>query len=444
MYRIEDIDNIKKNIGQIQDDAMLTYKTNYEPTLVESKSVYKYILEFIKLKKRIIYGGWAQNELIKSKNKDEGFYKELDTPDVEFYSYEPIKDAIELADFLKSKIKTSVSVGGGIHEGTYKIFVNYVNYCDISYLAKNICDKCLKLEINGLVYTHPMFLYIDIFRVFTDPLTSFWRLEKSFNRFIKLYRYYPIKEPTNTSFIIKKTDNEIISKIRKNIIHNSKLIVIGKYAYNYYIQKVNGKKIDIDYYELISINFSDDTKHIYNKLQKLFPNNKISYKRYYPFFEFFDKRIEYYCDNILILKVYGNNERCIVHHESTKKKCLFGSYQLVFLYLLSNYNYYIINKDSNEENNYLLMLYNINKAKNSYLDKHDKNVLDKTPFEEFIIKCIGIAHDPIREARLTMKKKYKKGMKPNFRYEPSDNLSDNLKKIPDFKFSNSSGNEIIK
>ena len=81
---------------------------------------------------------------------------------------------------------------------------------------------------------------------------------------------------------------------------------------------------------------------------------------------------------------------------------------------------------------------------NSYLDKHDKNVLDKTPFEEFIIKCIGIAHDPIREARLTMKKKYKKGMKPNFRYEPSDNLSDNPKKIPDFKFSNSSGNEIIK
>jgi hypothetical protein len=439
MYRIEDIDNIKKNIGQIQDEAMLTYKTNYEPTLTESKSVYNYILEFIKSRKRIIYGGWAQNELIKSKNKDEQFYKEVDTPDVEFYSYEPIKDAVELADFLKSKINTTISVAGGIHEGTYKIFVNFINYCDISYLAKNICDRCLKLELNGLVYAHPMFLYIDIFRVFTDPLTSYWRLDKSFNRFIKLYRYFPIKEPSNKNFQIKKSDNEIINKVRKNIIHNSKLIVIGKYAYNYYVQKVNEKKIDIDYYELISINYTDDTKYIYTKLQKLFPNNKISFKKYYPFFEFFDKRTDYYCDETLVLKLYSNNNRCIVHHESTKKKCLFASFQLIFLYLLSNYNYHIINKNSNEENNYLLMIYNINKAKNSYLDKHNKTVLDKTPFEEFIIKCIGTPYDPIREARITMTSKHKKGLKTTFRYEPSGNPI----KIPDFKFSNSSGNQVI-
>lgn len=439
MYRKEDIDDIKKNIGKIQDNAMLTYKTNYEPTLTESKSVYNYILEFIKSRKRIIYGGWAQNELIKHKNKDEGFYKEVDTPDVEFYSYEPIKDAVELADFLKSKIKTSISVGGGIHEGTYKIFVNFVNYCDISYLAKNICDRCLKLELNGLVYTHPMFLYIDIFRVFTDPLTSFWRLEKSFTRFVKMNRYYPITEPSNKNFQIKKSDIEIINKIRKNIIHNSKLIVIGKYAYNYYIQKVNEKKIDIDYYELISTNYTDDTKNINRKLEKLFPNNKISYKKYYPFFEFFDKRTEYYCDDILVLKIYGNNDRCIVHHESEKKKCLFGSYQLIYLYLLSNYNYHIINKNTSEDHNYLLMLYNINKAKNSYLDKHNKNVLDKTPFEEFIIKCIGMPHDPVRAARLDMTAKYKKGLRPNFKYEPSGNPI----KIPEFKFSNSSGNQII-
>jgi len=439
MYRIEDIDNIKKNIGQIQDEAMLAYKTNYEPTLTESKTVYNYILEFIKSKKRIIYGGWAQNELIKNKNKEESFYTEISEADVEFYSYDPVKDAIDLADFLKSKNLKYISVQGGIHEGTYKVFVNFINYCDISYLSKNICDNCLKIELNGLLYAHPIFLYIDFYRVFTDPLTSYWRLEKSFTRYLKLYRYYPIKEPSDKNFIIKKTDDEIINKVRKNIIHNSKLIVIGKYAYNYYVQKVNSKKIEIDYYELISINFDNDTKYIHKKLQKIFPNNKISYKKYYPFFEFFDKRYEYYCDDILILKVYGNNERCIVHHESTKKKCLFGSYQLVYLYLLSNYNYHIINKNEQEMNNYLLMLYNINKAKNLYLDEHNKTVIDKTPFQEFIIKCIGIPHDPIRESRLLMKEKYKKGLKTKFNYEPSGNQG----KVPSFIFSNLSGNQII-
>jgi hypothetical protein len=85
------------------------------------------------------------------------------------------------------------------------------------------------------------------------------------------------------------------------------------------------------------------------------------------------------------------------------------------------------------------MLYNINKAKNSYLDKYSKNVLDKTPFEEFIIKCIGTPYDPIREARLLSNDKRKKGLKTNFRYEPSGNPI----KIPEFKFSNSSGNQII-
>jgi hypothetical protein len=275
MYRVEDIDDIRKNIKSIQDKAMLTYKTNYEPTLTESKTVYNYILEFIKSRKRIIYGGWAQNELIKNKNKEEAFYKEIEIADIEFYSYEPVKDAIDLADFLKSKNLKYISVQGGIHEGTYKIFVNFINYCDISYLAKNICDNCLKIELNGLLYAHPAFLYIDIFRVFTDPLTSYWRLDKSFDRYLKLNRYYPLKESTNNFFRIKKTDDEIINKVRKNIIHNSKLIVIGKYAYNYYVQKVNEKKIDIDYYELISTNFEIDTKYIYNKLQKLFPKNKI-------------------------------------------------------------------------------------------------------------------------------------------------------------------------
>ena len=92
-----------------------------------------------------------------------------------------------------------------------------------------------------------------------------------------------------------------------------------------------------------------------------------------------------------------------------------------------------------EENNCLLMLYNINKSKNLYLDNHNKTVLDKTPFQEFIIKCIGTPYDPIREARLEMTSKHKKGLKPNFRYEPSGNSV----KIPEFKFSNSSGNQVI-
>jgi hypothetical protein len=438
MYRIEDIEKIKININDIQEKAIISYKSNFEPTLIESKEIYKYILEYIKNKKRLIYGGFAQNHLIKIKNADDVFYKESDVPDIEFYSYEPLVDVIELCDFLKNKNFKYIQSKGGIHDGTYKIFVNFINYCDISYISKNIYDKCLKIESNDLLFVHPHFMMIDTYRVFTDPLTSYWRLDKTFYRFLKLIKNYPILQNENTGIIIKNTSPDILNIIRKNIIHNSKLIIIGKYAYNYYIKKISNDVINIDYYELISIDYEKDINEIYNILNKFF-KNKITTKEFSPFFEFFDKRIEFYLDNKLILKVFGNNNRCIVNRFSKKKKCYFGTYQLVFLYLLNNYNYYIINKYENEVTNTLNMMFNINKMKNLYLDKHNKTVLDKTPFEEFVINCIGQPFDPIRESFISMYEKRKKHLKINFNYEPSNIPG----KIPNYNFDNKSGNEII-
>jgi len=54
MYRLDDIDNIKKNISNIQEQAQYIFKTTYEPTLNEYNDVMKYILEFIRNKKKII------------------------------------------------------------------------------------------------------------------------------------------------------------------------------------------------------------------------------------------------------------------------------------------------------------------------------------------------------------------------------------------------------
>ena len=50
MYRIDDIVDIKKNIGKIQEEALIEFKTKYEPTISEYKETMNYILEFIKEK----------------------------------------------------------------------------------------------------------------------------------------------------------------------------------------------------------------------------------------------------------------------------------------------------------------------------------------------------------------------------------------------------------
>lgn len=439
MYRVEDVDKIKINMIDIQEKAMTKYREYNEPTLKEYKKVHSVILDFIKKKKRIIYGGFAINYLIKIKNPEEIFYRNTDKYDIEIYTYEPLADLIELCDTLKNENFKYVEGIEGMHNTTYKIFVNYENYCDIGYISKNIYDSCLKFEHNGFIFAHPYFLLIDIYRVFCDPLTSYWRLDKSFNRFLKLIKYYPLKCTNNPNEPIEiiKSDVNILKYIRKKIIHNSKYVVVGKYAYNYFVKKMELNLLNIDFYELISTNYIEDISKIYNILSKKYT---VEFKEYTPFNEFFDRRIEYYINDVLVLIVYGNNNKCIVNFTSKKKKTRFGTFQLVFLYFISNYNYSHINKNKINAIKYMNIICNLIETRNEYLNKYNKTVLDKTPFEEFIFNCIGETLDPIRFERLKMADKKKKGLKLKFRYNPQENKNS---KIPDYTFENRSGNEIL-
>lgn len=324
---------------------------------------------------------------------------------------------------------------GGTHKGTYKIFVNFINYCDISYLSKNIYDRCNFIEDKrGIRYVHPYFIYIDFFRVFCDPMTSYYRLDKSFCRYNRLVKHYSIESKFNKIIMDKNFDNEIIKKVF-TIFVKSKYIIIGNFAYNYYVKKISDNTIDVSYFEIITENLVEECKIIYKKLQNLF--GEITIKQYYPFHEFFDNRIEFYLNDKLLLKVYGNNGKCIVYNFINEKQIYIGRYSIVYLYMLINYNYSLINNDKSA-NNYLNMCINLNYCKNKYLEMHDKTVLDSTPFQEFTFECIGNTSEVLYATRRKnyddrKKKKYKK-----FRFEPSENEF----KIPEFKFSNGSGNQM--
>jgi len=441
MYRGEDIEIIRSNIDNIIENAMIIYKTNNEPTYDESKKVYEIIIDFIRNKKRIVYGGYAQNKLITEKNYNDGFYKDTDTPDIEFYSYAPHHDLVELCDILHNKNFKYVQGTEGLHDGTYKIFVNFENYCDIAYIPKNIYDNCPYIMTkNNLKIADPSFMLIDVYRVFTDPMTSYWRLDKSFRRYIKLYKYYPIENYQKNDIINfnNKTDENILSVLRKTIIHNSNYIVIGTYAYNYYIKKTTFKPINVNFYEIITSDINTEANNIYKKLLKKF-GTKISVKEYYPFYEYFDYRVDFLYNNKIILRVYNNNNRCIVYNQSKKKKTKFGTSQLVQLYFLSNYIHNIINKNNNESNNYLNLFLSFNKAKNHYLTLHNKTVIDNSPFQEFKLNCIGKSIKLDRLDKLEIIEKKKKGLPFKFKYEPSDKPG----KISEYIFKNSSGNQVI-
>ena len=444
MYRQKEIDLILQNIDLIQDKAKTIYLNTYEPTLDETRNVMNDIKTFIQDKKRIIYGGYAQNELIRSKSENDVFYKEIDLADIEFYTPDPIGDMIDLCDLLYKKQYKYIQGKEGVHNETYKIFINFLNYCDISYMPQEIYDNIPTVTINGLLLTHPHFMLIDAYRVYTDPMTSYFRLKKTFVRFTKLINLYPFNENMiynkleYSDYNKNKTNiKNMLKYIKKNILINSKLIVIGHHAFNYLIKKAKMPstfKITKPFYQVISTNYSHDVDKIHNLLKKKYTS--IVKKSFYPFSQFLDRSSEWYIDNILVFRVYSSYDKCSVYQKSNKN-INYGTFQLVFLYTLIHYIRGIIKKNKFNETVYGTMLVRLLKARDTFLDTNNKTVLDNTPFEEFTLKCIGEPKDLLRSSFLDKEKKKDSGKQISFSYKPRGNSG----KKPIYTFENTSGME---
>jgi hypothetical protein len=443
MYQEKDYNYIIKNLSDLEEKAQMVFNDNYAvPSVEEMTQVYGIIKNYIRDNNLIVYGGYAQNSLIKVKNEKDAFYKPYENPDIEFYSYEPLKDLINICDILHKEGYENIEGKEGVHPGTYKIFVNFHNYTDFSYMPKNIFKNCPTIEIDGMKMTHPHFMLIDAYRVYSDPMTSYFRLTKSFTRMSTLMKYYPLNEDSvynKIEFEVKLSDNEynnIYRFIRKHIVQNSKLILIGFQAFNRLMDKAKMKKefyIQEPYYQLISINYKKDKEKIHNLLKNNYKD--IVKKEYYPYFEFFDETTEYYYKNQLILRLYGNNERCIVNLYSEKKKIHYGTIQLQILYLLGHYNIAVIRNNKFNKVLYMTMITRLLKARDKYINDNKITVLDKSPFQEFVIECMGTPVDPIRNSLLKGLQRKKEGKKMKFNYVPSGKPG----KIPEYKFDNFTG-----
>jgi hypothetical protein len=439
LYRKKDLDIISKNINDLEDKFQREFQQKHMiPTLDEIDKVNEIIKNYIRENGMIVYGGYAQNELIKSKNKDDVFYKDIDLADIEFYSPEPIKSMIELCDILHKMGYEHVVGEEGVHPETYKVFVNFHPYTDISYMAPTLFKKCPVMIIDGLKMTHPHFMYTDALRVYADPLTSNFRLSKTFFRFTKLIKYYPFDENMEYNkiefgYFLKDVDEYI----RKEILHKMKLILIGFHSFNRLMEKAEMKKtyfVETPFYQMISVDFKNDRDKIYKLLQQKLGKD-VRYKKYYPFFQFLGDSVEFYYKDKLILRLYDRNDRCIVYKYSEKKKTYYGTFQLQLLYNLIMYNLAIIRDNKFNQTLYMTMFVRLLKARDIFLEKNNLSVLDESPFEEFTMKCMGDPVDSIRQSRLNISKNVKKGKAAKFRYRPSGGEG----KVPDYRFMDSSG-----
>lgn len=440
----------------------------FEPKLNEIQLITQIIINFLKEKKRKIYGGYALNKLLVNKDPSAAIYDESNFPDIDFYSPEPLKDLVYLCDTLHKEGFLNINGCEAQHKETYSIFVNFKLYCDITYMPINVYSKIRYIEIEKLNIIHPSFMMIDYFRMFTDPLISFWRLSKHFSRYKSLQSYYPLPIINQTIKIQDIEENilNILNLFFDKLCNLETIIFTGYYVYNYYLHisrynKKNYNYINIPYIEVYSINYVSDGLDILDYIKTL-PEDvqeKISHVEYYPLFQFYGYNTIFYYNNgekqIPLLVLYSNNKKCITYKkvnlikfnnltktkfELIDKKINIGNYDFNMLHALIML---VKNRiDNNEKIKNDLIYKYINGLvifKNYYLMTLKKTEFDDTIFQSFVIDYMGENIQPERERKLLIQIRKKLNKPYIFRYEPG------VSKNPgSYYFLNSSGNSIKK
>jgi hypothetical protein len=472
LYRDIDIQAITDKLDQIVEEATNIKKKTLEPTLDECKDVKEVINDFIMKKKRIVYGGTAYNTLITQKSKKDAIYGANECKDVEFYSPKPIEDIMELADILHEKKFKFVQVRQAMHAETYTLFVNFEQYCDVSYMPSNIFLNMPAITIDGILYSHPTWILVDILRQYNDPITSYWRLkDKTFFRANVLLKFYPL-ELAEVNIPKPSTSLDgIKEKIFKEIANFHTLIHLGSIAETYYLTR--SSTVQTSNLEVISTNFSNDVKLIAKIIEKILGsrNKDIVINPYKPYFQFRDECVDFVLDGITLIRIMGSNGKCIPYNilnmenssyskidsiqlggyyksiKPSKRSSSGGSekkpyaiklatFMVLFQHLLVERHYWYTSR-SDKYKEVETLIKKILTVRNEYLKSKSLTVMDSTPYKEFIIRCTGDTIDQGREFRLGLMKRKAKGAKLLFTYDPDGSKS---AKVPEYKFDNTSGN----
>jgi len=461
LYRKEDIKAISDNLDNIIEESTVIKNNTLEPTIDEYRQAIQISKDFIASKKRIIYGGKAYDELVKRKKESDKIYKDYCRSDIEFYTPEPIADLVELCNALYEKKFTIVSGRQAEHEGTYKIYVNFENICDITYMPKNIFGNMPAVTIDKILYSHPMWILVDILRQYNDPITSYWRLkDKLFTRATVLLKHYPLELNSSSSFTYGNKYELQKKRLFNSISQMSTVIFTGSVTETYYLTLKS--QINTNHMEIFSTNFKEDVIEITNILKGIFNEDytKLTINYFVPFYQFWDERIEVSFNNECIIKIFGNNGLCIPYNNlyisndkidkiqvgGFRKKLIGGkdgdcikiaTFILLFNHLLIHRQYEYINR-TEVYKKYEKIMHELLGKRNAYLKENKKTVMDNTPYREFISRCNGVTISSIRKHKLQQLNKKAKGKVTVFNYNPETQQKTFV--LPEYKFQNISGN----
>jgi hypothetical protein len=379
------IKKIKNIINVINDKEQLI---KYNNTI----NLMKDVLNFIKKKKLMLYGGFAINMLLPDKYK---FYNKNSINDYDCYSKQAEKDAYELAMYLHNKNYNYIQVKKALHENTFRVYAELIQVIDITSIDKVLYDNLYNVTLkerktNMYKYYKNFELYIvpfvllkrNLYYELARPKGSYYRWDKIYTR-INLLNKIRINENTlkKKQYVKIPDDLKNIINVLLNYIKTKEYPLVGNYALKLYknIKDPNCCRINLldNFFMIISYEYMKTTKDIIKLLKKNLDTKK--YNIYYKKRDFLNE-IMYNRTKIIIENIETNEYFPIINIVSTEKDCFaikkingytVGSLDTILFFFYSIYIIYFIYSKS--ENIMEETIYNIIEFE-KFIEKNKKNI----------------------------------------------------------------------
>ena len=261
------ISRIPEILGEV--DA---WKAKYgEVTLDMHRDAVRIVVSYCRASNLIVYGSYAWDQLLMGEN--DTFRVASSFTDVDILSDHPIDDVKAISDALHAAGMPYVNAKNSLHEETYSVYVFAQKCCDITYVPKYVMKRLPRFFTeDGLMIMHPRIVTMDIMRMFATPIASYWRLDRTMEKAVRLLTKYPLKfdhVPMAANNLILQ---EPVAIIASTLARKDSILWTGEIAARTYMGSswdvliVSSHAGAFPRLEAISTNFQEDLNYVITTL----------------------------------------------------------------------------------------------------------------------------------------------------------------------------------
>lgn len=359
------------------------------------KKMISIVEEFLRENNLICYGGTAINNILPMEDQFYDYTREI--PDYDFFSKNALKDAKRLADIFLENGFSEIEAKSGVHEGTYKVFVNFIPIADITQLNSVLFNNILKnsMSVFGIKYAPPDYLRMSMYLELSRPRGDVSRWHKVARRLGLLNKSFPMKSMTpclkmdfSKAMSCKtppqcKKDDDVRKIILKELVGMG-VVFFGGYASMMYSKYMDGNKKKklhkTPFYDVIVPNAERDVMLLKSKLKYL-GFKKIDVSKHANIGDVIPEHYEIRIDGKPVVYMY---QSLACHNYNVLR---YDNYNINIATIDTMLSMYLAFMYSNEEhlNNERIVC-----MANFMYDLHQKNRLNqKGIFKRYSLPCLG-------------------------------------------------------